>query len=205
VTFFRQMGGTLGTAVFLSVLFTRLPTDIGNALAAARASDPRVAAALASGQLRSGSAALSDTSFIQKLPGFLALPFKTGFANTLDLVFLIAAGVVAVGFFVLIFLPQLALRTTSGIQEQQQNGAGGFPAEDAAKAAGAAAPTSVSPAEAPATGDGTSPATAPAPGPAAADGRRHGRHEAPDGQTTATGLASIPADHLPESAGRPKA
>ena len=32
VTFFRQMGGTLGVAAFLSILFTRLPTDIGDAV-----------------------------------------------------------------------------------------------------------------------------------------------------------------------------
>jgi hypothetical protein len=41
----------------------------------------------------------------------------------------------------------------------------------------------------------------------AADGERHGRHEAPEDDTVATGLASIPADHLPEGmqpAGRPK-
>ena len=31
VTFFRQMGGTIGVAAFLSILFTRLPTEIGNA------------------------------------------------------------------------------------------------------------------------------------------------------------------------------
>jgi EmrB/QacA subfamily drug resistance transporter len=200
VTFFRQMGGTLGTAVFLSVLFTRLPTDIGKALTASAGNDPRVAAALQSGQLKSGGAALSDTSFIQKLPSYLALPFKTGFANTLDLVFLIAAAVVAIGFFVLIFLPQLALRTQSGLQAQAEGtaeGAGDTPAEETAKAAGAAAPTSISPANAPAQGDGTR-----GDGTAAGEPRHH-RHQAVNGQPT--GVASIPADHLPEGAGRPKA
>src|SRR3954447_6749682 len=106
VTFFRQMGGTLGTAIFLSVLFTRLPSDISSAVTSAAGSDPRVAAAVQGGQLSAGGD-LSDTSFIQKLPSYLALPIKTGFSDTLDLVFLIAAAVVAVGFFVLIFLPQL--------------------------------------------------------------------------------------------------
>jgi hypothetical protein len=214
VTFFRQMGGTLGTAVFLSVLFTRLPIDIGDALTSAAHTDPRVGAALSSGQLKGGSSALSDTSFIQKLPEFLALPFKTGFANTLDLVFLIAAAVVAVGFFVMIFLPQIPLRTMSGIQAAQE-GAGEPAAETTAKAVGAAAPTSVDPDGAPAAGpaarehgvpvDGTADARANAAG--RDGGAAHGRHEAPDGEATATGLASIPADHLPEGvqpAGRPK-
>ena len=40
VTFFRQMGGTIGVAAFLSILFTRLPTDIGNAVTSAPR-DPR--------------------------------------------------------------------------------------------------------------------------------------------------------------------
>src|SRR3712207_1161057 len=40
VTFFRQMGGTIGTAAFLSVLFTRLPQDIGAAVDDAVRADP---------------------------------------------------------------------------------------------------------------------------------------------------------------------
>ena len=118
VTFFRQMGGTIGVAAFLSILFTTLPTKIGNALAAAAATDPRVGQALQSGQLQGGGD-LSDTSFIQKLPAFLATPFKTGFSDSIDLVFLVAAAVVAIGFFVMLFLPEVPLRNQSGIQAQQ--------------------------------------------------------------------------------------
>jgi EmrB/QacA subfamily drug resistance transporter len=148
VTFFRQMGGTIGVAAFLSILFTTLPEKIREALAAAAATDPRVADAVQSGQL-SGSGDLSDTSFIHKLPDFLALPFKTGFSDSIDLVFLVAAAVVAVGFFVMLFLPEVPLRNQSGIQAQQ-SGAGeitgtGTDAEEAAQAAGAAAPTSTAP------------------------------------------------------------
>jgi EmrB/QacA subfamily drug resistance transporter len=145
VTFFRQMGGTIGTAAFLSVLFTRLPTEINDALTSS--TDPRVAQALQSGQLQGGGD-LSDTSFIQELPSFLALPFKTGFSNTIDLVFLIAACVVALGFFVFLFLPQLALSNKSGIQARQaaEQTAGDPVADDdlgqAVQAVGAAAPTS---------------------------------------------------------------
>ena len=147
VTFFRQMGGTIGVAAFLSILFTRLPTDIGNALSSS--TDPRVAQAVQSGQL-AGAGDLSNTSYIQQLPSFLALPIKTGFSNTIDLVFLVAAAVVAIGFFVLWFLPEVPLRNESGIQARQ-SGAGELtgdddsPAEEAAQAAGAAAPTSVAP------------------------------------------------------------
>ncbi|MCU1615323.1 MAG: Drug resistance transporter, EmrB/QacA subfamily [Frankiales bacterium] len=157
VTFFRQMGGTIGVAVFLSILFTRLPGDIASALKNAAAHDPRVASALASGQLNGGGD-LSDTSFIQKLPSYLGLPFKTGFSNTLDLVFLVAAAVVGIGFFVMLFLPQVALRSESGLQARQSaadatDGGAGTPAEGAAAAVGAAAPSSVPPASAPVEGE----------------------------------------------------
>jgi EmrB/QacA subfamily drug resistance transporter len=160
VTFFRQMGGTIGVAAFLSIMFTRLPTDIENALTSAAATDPRVAQALQSGQL-AGTGDLSDTSFIQQLPSFLALPFKIGFSDTIDLVFLVAAAVVAIGFFLLLFLPELPLRNESGIQARQAgageltgDGTGDAP-EQALQALGTAAPTSTAP-PAGRPGDGTS-------------------------------------------------
>ena len=152
VTFFRQMGGTIGVAAFLSILFTRLPTDIREAYASAAATDPRVAEALQSGQL-SGGGELSDTSFVQDLPSFLALPFKVGFSNSIDLVFLVAAAVVALGFFVLLFLPQVALSDKSGIQARQ-DAEGDAPgtavtpdveADQLTQSVGASAPTSTAP------------------------------------------------------------
>jgi hypothetical protein len=197
VTFFRQMGGTLGTAIFLSVLFTRLPGDIGSAISDAAAGDPRVAEAVQSGRLSTGTD-LSDTSFIQQLPSYLAAPFKTGFSDSLDVVFLLAAIIVALGFFVLIFLPQIALRTQSGIQAAQ-SGAGEAGADDAAQAAahaaGAAAPTSTEPPVdgVDGTGEQAGQQESPEAGILAAEG---GRHQA--GAHQPTGLDSVPADHLPD-------
>ncbi|WP_369139433.1 MDR family MFS transporter [Modestobacter versicolor] len=215
VTFFRQMGGTLGTAVFLSVLFSALPGRVEGAYGAAQG-DPafQQAAAADPGQLQQLSDAgsdLGDTSFVQTIDPVLAEPFKAGFADTLDLVFLIAACVVAIGFFVLLFLPQLALRTQSGIQAAQAGDgeAGDSPAAAAAHAAGAAAPTSVEPPVdgADRTGEvpgGTgqpvgTPADAggtPAGGTPAGGTPAGGRHEAAAHQPT--GLDSVPADHLPD-------
>ena len=204
VTFFRQMGGTLGTAVFLSVLFSALPGRISDAYTAAQ-DDPAFQQAAAANpdqleQLTSAGGDLGDTSFVQRIDQALAAPFKAGFADTLDLVFLIAACVVAVGFFVLVFLPQLALRTQSGIQAAQAGaGAEDGPATAAAHAAGAAAPTSVQP---PADGvdrtDHTDHTDVPASsGPdGGTDGRPTGRHQA--GAHQATGLDSVPVDHLPD-------
>ncbi|MCV2490336.1 MFS transporter [Geodermatophilus sp. YIM 151500] len=147
VTFFRQMGGTIGTAAFLSVLFTRLPADIDTAVREAVAGDPSLAPRLS--ELSSGGGAdLSDTSFIQELPAALALPFEVGFSASIDTVFLIAAAVVALGFVVLWFLPELPLRNQSGIQARQADA--GLPRVDdeggqAVGAVAASAPTSTPP------------------------------------------------------------
>jgi hypothetical protein len=202
VTFFRQMGGTLGTAVFLSVLFSTLPGNISSAYSAAEGTPAFQQAAQAHPdqvqQLGSVGGDLGDTSFVQKFDQVLVAPFKTGFSDTLDMVFLIAAIVVAIGFFVLIFLPQLELRMQSGIQAAQEGPDGAAPAEgpslrkdgdqpadEAARAAGAAAPTSVSPANAPTAGDGTTgDGTAAGDGSAAGAGTGeavgHGSHRARD-------------------------
>jgi len=149
VTFFRQMGGTLGTAVFLSVLFSVLPGRVDDAYAAARGDAAFQQAAAANPdqvqQLSDAGSDLGDTSFVQAIDPALAEPFKAGFAGSLDLVFLIAAGVVAVGFLLLIFLPQLPLRTQSGIQAAQAAPEDDDAALASANAAGAAAPTSTPP------------------------------------------------------------
>jgi hypothetical protein len=151
VTFFRQMGGTIGVAAFLSILFTRLGTEIPKQIVAAAKASPAAAQQAAALQKAGASTVLSDTTGIHRYPA-LVQPFNVGFANTLDMVFLVAAAVVAIGFFVLLFLPQVALRNESGIQAQQ-SGAGELSgpdeasAEDAAVAAGSAAPTSVSPSD----------------------------------------------------------
>ena len=82
------------------------------------------------------------------------MPFKVGFSDSIDAVFLIAACVVVVGFFVFLFLPQLTLSTKSGIQARQERAAReatasvadpADPVQQAVQAAGAAAPTSTPP------------------------------------------------------------
>ncbi len=146
VTFFRQMGGTIGTAAFLSILFTRLGTEIPEQIGRVAASNPEAGRQALQLQQAGVDQILSDTTGIQQFP-LLVEPFNIGFSNGIDLVFLIAACVVTVGFLVLWFLPQLPLRNVSGIQAQQA-GAGELaesPAEEAVRAAGNAAPSSTPP------------------------------------------------------------
>ena len=117
-TFFRQMGGTLGVAVFLSVLFNSVGDNIKNAFVAAAKdssfvaalSDPAVLAnptnkafvtALAAKDTSSFGNVLGDSSVIGALDPRLAHPFKVGFATSMDLVFLLGAIVCAAGLLVL--------------------------------------------------------------------------------------------------------
>jgi EmrB/QacA subfamily drug resistance transporter len=143
VTFFRQMGGTIGVAAFLSILFTTLPTKIGNAFADAGLSQIGGSVDL--------DKALSDTTQISAAPPAVIHAFKVGFSDSIDLVFLVAAAVVAIGFFVLLFLPQVALSDKSGIQALQDDAQPGtavtpdVEADQPTQSVGAAAPTSTAP------------------------------------------------------------
>ncbi|HEY0869874.1 MAG TPA: MDR family MFS transporter [Acidothermaceae bacterium] len=133
-TFFRQMGGTLGVAVFLSVLFSTAGGNIAHAYknAAKSASfqslttDPTVTNAAANKPLLSilngqklSSSSLNDTAFLKHANKQLAHPFFVGFSNSMDVIFLLAAAVMLIGFLVLLAVEELPLRTMSGIQAQQ--------------------------------------------------------------------------------------
>lgn len=143
-TFFRQMGGTVGTAAFLSVLFSTVGGKIATAFRTVAATpqfqsalrDPSVLAnpnnapvlSMISSRGASGAvttAALQDSSFIQKLDPRLARPFLVGFSDAMHPVFLSAAAVVAVAFVLVLFLKELPLRTQSGIQARMAEDAEG--------------------------------------------------------------------------------
>ncbi len=139
-TFFRQIGGTLGVAVFLSILFSSLPGKLSSAIAAL---PPEQQEALGKAVPAGGGDVLNDSSFITRLPADLARPFLVGFSDAMDLVFISAAAVAVIGLVVVFFLPQLALRTTSGLEAAAAEKATGSqtdqPADPASDSAGLAA------------------------------------------------------------------
>ena len=69
------------------------------------------------------SGVLNDSSVIDKLAKPFGDPFKIGFSQAMDTVFLVGACVVVVAVVVLAFLPQIELRGTSGIEAQQAEAA----------------------------------------------------------------------------------
>jgi hypothetical protein len=203
VTFFRQMGGTLGTAVFLSVLLTALPGKIADAFRSvqgtpqfqdALAAHPDQAATLQAAA--QGNTDLNDTSFISRLDPVIAHPFKVGFSDATTLVFLMGAVIMVIGFIAVLLLPEIPLADRSAAQARA--------AEDA-DAAGAGAPpvavASLAEANPAPTGPAATLAAEPGPnGRAGAepdgqsmldpDGDQRGRHNA-DGHE---GELRVPAD-----------
>ncbi|WP_291382044.1 MDR family MFS transporter [Demequina sp.] len=147
VMFFRQIGGSLGTAVFLSILFGTVGGDIGNEISAASqtpafqqvVSDPAtltnpVDAAIIQ-TLQAGSIdgaqdaglSLDDTSFLKEANPVLASPFREGFADAITRVLLISGFIGLGGVLFSLFIPHVPLREKSGLETMRD--------EDEAKAA----------------------------------------------------------------------
>jgi EmrB/QacA subfamily drug resistance transporter len=127
-TFFRQIGGTIGVALFLSILFGQVGGHIGTALQNESSTpafqqaiqhpvtplDHQFAASLQNhGHSQLLGQVTDDSSFIQRLSPALAHPFKVGFAQSMDIVFLIAGLIGLLAFVVLLLMPKVELRATS--------------------------------------------------------------------------------------------
>lgn len=129
-TFFRQMGGTLGVAVFLSILFNNLAdkgAEIGSKIQAAITANPGLLndprnAVFTSGQDVS-ELIQSDSSFLKTASPELADPIKQAFAESTVSVFIAASAVVITAFVLSIFIKEVALRTKSGVQEKAEQAA----------------------------------------------------------------------------------
>ncbi|MFC5381371.1 DHA2 family efflux MFS transporter permease subunit [Aquipuribacter nitratireducens] len=145
-TFFRQMGGTLGTAVFLSILFGTVGDRIAQRFATALAdpafratlTDPAVLAEPANAEVAqqladaqaavaaggtpavAGTGVLDDSSFLGRLDPVLAFPFQAGFADAMQLLFWVGAAITVVGVVVVSLLPEEPLRTQSALEEREQ-------------------------------------------------------------------------------------
>jgi EmrB/QacA subfamily drug resistance transporter len=120
-TFFRQIGGTVGVAVFLSILFSTVGGNIREEFEKAAGTDafqqvlahPTAADAAILGNSGAADQVQGDSSFIGTLSPALAHPFKQGFAASMDTVFLLGAGVGVIAFLLLLLMPRVELRATS--------------------------------------------------------------------------------------------
>jgi EmrB/QacA subfamily drug resistance transporter len=117
-TFFRQTGGTLGVAVFLSIVYSVAAARIGSAFSQARDSAAfQLAARTHPDQLQLLSSAgsnrtLDDTSFLGQVSPVLAHPFRVGFSSALTTSFGVGAAVLTVAFVLTLFIREVPLRST---------------------------------------------------------------------------------------------
>jgi EmrB/QacA subfamily drug resistance transporter len=103
-TLFRSIGGSVGTAV-LGAVFTNKLTD------ALAGSLPASAAANVGGL---------DPSALERLPAAIRDSYLSAFTDAVDLVFLVAAGIMTIAFILTWFIPERPLRTTvrtAGLQQ----------------------------------------------------------------------------------------
>ena len=137
-TFTRQIGGTIGTAVFLSILFSKaaenIPARYQEAFATpafqdaagSPSGDPTANAQflsqLKAAQTGSGagfSSALSDSSFVKLIDPALSHPYLVGFAEAMSAVFLTASAVLVFALIASWFLPHVELRSNAAFAKSR--------------------------------------------------------------------------------------
>jgi len=111
LTFFRSMGGAVGTAAYGAILTERLSAHLAELLS------PRVAARIPEG-------ATDNVTVIQSLPPEIQQPVVEAFVRSLHDAFLAGVPVAVVAFVVILFLKELPLRTGHA---SDPSGGGGTP------------------------------------------------------------------------------
>ncbi|WP_420179282.1 MDR family MFS transporter [Paenarthrobacter sp. TA1.8] len=121
--FFRSMGGAVGTAVFISMLFSTAADKIADGMKTAASSpdyqavmtDPAVASDPANAKLfdffknGANNESLNDTSWLHTANSTLTRPITEGFAQAIDIVMLTAAGLMLIAFLISFALPNKKL------------------------------------------------------------------------------------------------
>jgi MFS family permease len=119
VTLFRQLGATVGTAAFISILFGRVGKETSDSFATAVAQpeyqkalqDPANTETVALLQAAQSSPnGFDDTSWLASANRVLIHPILDGFANSMSLVFFVGAIVVSFSIIFAVMLPNNKLK-----------------------------------------------------------------------------------------------
>jgi hypothetical protein len=102
----------MGTAIFLSILFTNAGTNIAENL-----KNAGVSAAAA------GKVDLNNTSGLSSLPDNIRHPILVGFSDAMDVVFLVGACVLVAAIVLAALMKEVPLRTQSGMQAAREHAA----------------------------------------------------------------------------------
>jgi len=99
-TFFRQMGGTIGAAVFGAILANRLAAHLVEQFGP-----------VATSMQEGGEVNVNNIQAIQALPEQIKLPVQTAFTQAINDVFLFGVPIVALALITAFFLKEVPLRT----------------------------------------------------------------------------------------------
>jgi hypothetical protein len=130
-TFFRQIGGTVGTAVCLSALFdsaqTRIQaaldqalarpeflTAVGRAMTAGTPEQKEIVGRMADGGSGLSERAVQNSAFIDRLDPVLAYPFQLGFSQAITVVFVLCGCILVLAQLGVVMLPERRLRKQPG-------------------------------------------------------------------------------------------
>ncbi|TQJ59183.1 EmrB/QacA subfamily drug resistance transporter [Arthrobacter sp. SLBN-83] len=133
--FFRSMGGAVGTAVFISMLFSLAADRIAEGMKAAASDaaylavlkDPAVASDPANAKLydffKNGASndSLNDTSWLHTANSTLTRPITEGFATSIDTVMLTAAALTGLAFLISFALPRKKLTDQNPSAQDKDN------------------------------------------------------------------------------------
>ena len=132
--FFRSMGGAVGTAVFISMLFSMAADKVAGGMKDAMQDpgylkvlkDPAVAADPANAPLyaffKNGASndSLNDTSWLHQANPALTHPITEGFAQSIDAVMLTAAALTGLAFLISFALPNKKLTDPKAAKAEAQ-------------------------------------------------------------------------------------
>ncbi len=108
VSFFRSLGGTLGAAVSLAILFGSLAGNIQD-----RARSAGLPAEVV--DRFSSATALDDSTVIDTLPSAVRQAVLDGFADSMSTVFLVVAALLVPAFLLTLFVKEIPLRAQGGL------------------------------------------------------------------------------------------
>jgi MFS family permease len=106
-TFFRSLGGSVGTAVFGSILGAKLATNLNSGFADLAKANPQAAAAVTPQQIEGLK---ENTALIASLPPVVKETVLNAFVNSFHVVFLTAAPILALGALLMLTLKELPMR-----------------------------------------------------------------------------------------------
>ncbi len=120
-TFFRSLGSVFGTALFGAILTNRLAHYMAGNFASLASTNPSALAGIDAAKIKEIQ---SNTSVIKTLPADVQNAVLDAFVHSFHIVFIVAAPVVAVGFFVALFLRETPLRTNKDYAAAREDAAG---------------------------------------------------------------------------------